>query len=57
MEWKANHRNAPLYIWKGDTWFNETDKKVYTPNLLDGRWESENVFIPFRKNTRIIDNK
>lgn len=43
----------PLYVWDGDTWFNEINGNEYIADITKALWVgSENV--PFPKKTRVI---
>lgn len=62
MRWIS--KEPPLYVWRGDSWYNEKDNLVYTADLTRGFWhhfESDDdqnpKIIPFPKKTRIFEIK
>jgi hypothetical protein len=59
MHWIS--RDPPIYVWAGDTWFNEKDRCIYTADLTRQIWirEDEEVdcqVIPFTKKTKVMGN-
>lgn len=51
-------KEPPIYVWRGDTWFNEKDKRVYTADLTKQVWYCDidgicQVF-PFTKKTKVM---
>lgn len=57
MQWTSNG-DPPLYVWSGDTWYNEKTKLLYECNMADRVWfQYDNPgahVIPFPKKTRIL---
>lgn len=59
MQWVS--KEPPIYVWLGDTWYNEKENLVYVSDLGRGFWHHfENAedhnpkIIPFTKKTRIM---
>ena len=61
MKWISNG-DPPLYVWLGDNWYNQKDKKTYFSDIGRQCWhhfdsyeskEPSNV-IPFPKKTKIM---
>jgi len=38
MKWIGSRKSSPLYIWEGDCWLNETDKKIYISDVEKRIW-------------------
>lgn len=56
MEWIS--KDQPIYVWEGDTWYNERDKLTYFPDLINQCWSvglkiNEPIHY-FTKKTRIM---
>jgi hypothetical protein len=54
MRWIS--KEPPIYVWQGDTWFNERDGKEYYADISTRVWRQEEqtfVFIDFPKKTQI----
>ena len=49
MRWISKDKSPPVYVWKGDDWFNESNKKIYVANIDNHVWENESGNIPFAK--------
>lgn len=57
MQWIS--KEPPLYVWGGDTWFNEKDRRVYTADLTRQIWhhfdeDGSCQVIPFTKKTKVM---
>ena len=57
-DWQA--KEPPLYVWEGDIWYNEKDRKMYKANTKKMLWELaeysiDSEKIPFPKKTRIMN--
>ena len=52
MKWIS--KSAPIYVFWGDEWERETDRKIFKPCKAQWAWEGENEWIPFTKKTRIL---
>jgi len=57
MQWVS--KEPPIYVWGGDTWYNERDKCVYTADLKRQIWhhfksdeDSSPQIIPFPKKNK-----
>ena len=55
MQWISKH--APIYVWEGDTWYNETNKKVYEVDLKNACWRCNDSVEHFTKKTKVIHDK
>lgn len=55
MRWIAS--SPPIYVWEGDVWYNEKDKKEYTVDLEKAAWVSGTSQFPFTKKTKIFKEK
>lgn len=60
MKWIASHRQPPQYIWEGDEWYNETNKKIYLADIQNKCWictddKEEFLKYPFTKKTKIFN--
>ncbi len=57
MKWISND-DPPLYVWEGDTWYNEKDKKEYNCVIRDRLWMYEYIgeisSIAFPRKTKIM---
>ena len=53
MRWISNG-DAPIYIWEGDTWYNQRDKLTYYVNLIRQCWSSGDSCIYFTKKTKVM---
>ncbi len=51
MQWIA--KDGPIYVWSGDTWFNERDKEIYHPDLARKAWVCGEKIVEFTKKTKI----
>ena len=56
MRWISNG-DPPLYVWPGDTWYNQKDKMIYKANINERSWISTVGHIDFPKKTRIMELK
>jgi hypothetical protein len=54
MNWVS--KSPPIYVWSGDTWYNEIDKKTYLANISKNRWECEQMFVDFPKKTVVLED-
>lgn len=55
MNWIAKY--PPLYLWEGDTWYNEKTGTVFEPDFSARMWNCGDESIPFHKNTKVIKEK
>lgn len=59
MRWISNG-DPPIYVWLGDSWYNQKDKMIYQVDTTRGFWYyfvgEECKVIPFTKKTRIMKN-
>lgn len=62
MEWGS--KEPPLYVWEGDTWYNERDKLTYKADLGKLIWhhyafEGDQFpkTIPFPPKTKVLGQK
>jgi hypothetical protein len=51
MKWIS--KDPPLYVWEGDIWYNERNKKCYDVNIKENAWVNLDEKIPFPKKTKI----
>jgi len=58
MTWISNG-DPPLYVWPGDDWYNQDDKKLYHAYTLDRAWYCpiNETTIPFPKKTKVLQEK
>jgi hypothetical protein len=56
MKWIASEKNPPIYVWWGDEWYNETDKRVYYANKSKMAWVSsiDEKMFHFTKKTKLL---
>ncbi len=48
-------KDAPIYVWKDDIWFNERNKKEYTVDLENQCWICEGELpVFFTKKTKFL---
>lgn len=47
-------KDPPIYIWWGDVWFNERDKREYMPCKERQAWVCGDDVMPFTKKTKIM---
>jgi hypothetical protein len=56
--WISNG-DPPLYVWVGDTWYNQKDKITYSANILHRFWWQGNFSefhkIKFPKKTKVMN--
>jgi hypothetical protein len=55
MKWIAKH--PPIYVWEGDTWYNEADGMEYTAWIKEKWWVCGRLAIDFPKKTIIMRTK
>ncbi len=53
MQWIS--KEAPIYVWRNDTWLNEKTKEIYRPNLLEKCWQSDVDKVFFTKKTKVMN--
>lgn len=54
MLWISNN-DPPLYVWKGDLWYNQKDKITYYADVIERVWIFEDLTkIDFPKRTKIM---
>lgn len=54
MRWIASVRSAPIYIWAGDSWYNETDGFIYYACLERLVWHGGSRDIPFLPKAKVF---
>lgn len=47
-------KTPPEYVWSNDSWYNEKDGNIYTPNIQSMCWEHQEVKFPFTKKTKMM---
>jgi hypothetical protein len=55
MRWIA--KDQPIYVWRSDSWFNERDGLVYTPDMEKQAWVNGDKSFPFTKKTMKMDKE
>jgi hypothetical protein len=53
MQW-ISRNDPPLYVWNGDTWYNQGDKKTYQANIPLRYWYDGIDVINFPKKTKVM---
>lgn len=53
MMWISNN-DPPLYVWDGDTWYNQKDRITYKCDIHNRTWFVSQNSIPFPKKTHIM---
>lgn len=54
MLWKAKESSKPIYVWKDDQWYNESDKRIYYADIDKRLWYNDDRIIDFDKKTKVI---
>lgn len=56
-DWISNG-DPPIYVWHGDSWFNQRDRTLYIADTAKGHWQpKEGAPIAFKKKTRVISSR
>jgi hypothetical protein len=45
---------APIYVWEGDTWYNELDRHEYQVDIPRAMWICGEKQVFFTKKTQVI---
>ena len=56
MKWISNN-DQPIYVWNGDTWYNQKDKLTYILDIQKQCWHCDSIIVPFTKKTKVIQDK